>query len=176
MKFHNFIPYTKYGLSLLFIISLIGTAYADTNQFVSYNWSEDTGNTTVDNSGHENNSTTIHSVQNSDKPGGIALSWDDSGHIDTCYQYLSMFQKYNATCTINVNIVSNRPQTIINELNALHSAGWEIALHGYNHVNSVQFLNDNNSTAWLHQEIFPNIVRSHPLWLSGLYPRIPLFE
>ncbi len=158
MKFHNFKPYTKYGLSLLFIISLIGTAYADTNQFVSYNWSEDTGNTTVDNSGHENNSTTIHSIQNSNKPGGIALSWDDSGHIDTCYQYLSMFQKYNATCTINVNIVSNRPQTIINELNALHSAGWEIALHGYNHVNSVQFLNDNTPTAWLNQEIFPNIV------------------
>ncbi|MDR7665772.1 PGF-pre-PGF domain-containing protein [Methanosarcina sp. Z-7115] len=158
MKFHNFKPYAKYGLSLLFIISLVSTAYADTNQLVSYNWSEDTGNTTVDNSEHKSNSTIIHSIQNSNKPGGIALSWDDSGHIDTCYKYLPIFQKYNATCTINVNIVSNRPQTIINELNALHSAGWEVALHGYNHVNSVQFLNDNNSTMWLDQEIFPNIV------------------
>ena len=158
MKFHNFKPYAKYGLSLIFIISLVGTAYADTNQLVSYNWSEDTGNTTVDNSGHGNNSTTIHSVQHSNKPGGIALSWDDSGHIDTCYQYLPIFQKYNATCTINVNVVSNRPQTVINELNALHSAGWEIASHGYNHVNSIQFLNNNTPTAWLNQEIFPNIV------------------
>ena len=158
MKFHNFKPYAKYGLSLIFIISLVGTAYADTNQLVSYNWSEDTGNTTVDNSGHGNNSTTIHSVQNSNKPGGIALSWDDSGHIDTCYQYLPIFQKYNATCTINVNVVSNRPQAVINELNALHSAGWEIASHGYNHANSIQFLNNNTPTAWLSQEIFPNIV------------------
>lgn len=158
MKFQNFKPYAKYGLSILFIISLVGTAYADTNQLMSYNWSGDTGNTTVDYLEHKSNSTTIQSIQNSNKSGGIALSWDDSGHIDTCYQYLPMFQKYNATCTINVNIVSNRPQTIINKLNALHSAGWEVALHGYNHVNSVQFLNDNNSTMWLDQEIFPNIV------------------
>ncbi len=135
MKFHNFKPYAKYGLSLIFIISLVGTAYADTNS---------------------------HSIKSLNKPGGIALSWDDTGHIDTCYQYLSMFQKYNATCTMNVNNVNKfksiRPQTLINELNVLHSAGWEIASHGYGHVNSVQFLNTNTSTPWLNQEIFPNIV------------------
>jgi hypothetical protein len=87
------------------------------------------------------------------KPGGIALSWDDSGHIQSCYQYLKNFQKYNATCTINVNNVSNRRQADIElkELNALHSAGWEIALHGYNHIDSAQFLNSNTPATWLSQ-------------------------
>jgi hypothetical protein len=57
MKFHNFKPYTKYGLFLIFMIGLVGTAYADTNQLVHYNWSGDTENIIVDNSGHGNNGT-----------------------------------------------------------------------------------------------------------------------
>lgn len=339
MKFYNFKTYVKYGLFLILITGLVGTAHADTDQLVYYNWSEDTGNTIVDNSGNGNNGTnngsttfilptgqiarqfngqsritipnnqelsftdpditfgvffrydssnparntylvskgntafrisidhtnslltyeiyadsqTIHgssatriqpdtdyevivtydgshaqlyingladgggvdhtaaalgpsyimenwtigsssdtayglngavyafylynrtlssseildlyasdlrSVKNLSKPGGIALSWDDSGHIQSCYEYLSIFQKYNAKCTINVNDVSNRRQAEIElkELNTLHSAGWEIALHGYNHADSVQFLNGNTPEAWLNQEIFPNIV------------------
>jgi PGF-pre-PGF domain-containing protein len=339
MKFYNFKTYVKYGLFLILITGLVGSAHADTNQLVYYNWSEDTGDTIVDNSGHGNNgvnngSTTfilptgqitrqfngqsritipnneelafndphitfgvffrynssnpvrntylvskgntafrisidhtnslltyeiyadgqnIHgsgstriqpdtdyeaivtydgshaqlyinglangegvdytaaalgpsyitenwtigsssdtayglngaiyafylynrtlssseildlyesdlsSIKNLSKCGGIALSWDDSGHIQSCYQYLSIFQKYNAKCTINVNNVSNRRQAEIElkELKALHSAGWEIALHGNNHVDSVQFLNGNTSEVWLNQEIFPNIV------------------
>jgi len=337
MKFHNFKTYVKYGLYLILIISLVGTAHADTNQLVYYNWSADTGNTIVDNSGHGNNginngseisvlptgqiarhfngqnritipnneqlaftdphitfgvlfrydssnparntylvskgntafrisidhtnsmltydvyadghaihaSSGTHIQPNKDyeaivtydgshaqlyingvangggvnytatalgpsyitenwtigsssdttygldgtiyafylynrtldsseilnlyasdlhrinlRPGGIALSWDDSGHIQSCYQYLPIFQKYDATCTINVNAVSTRRQAAIEleELNALHSAGWEIALHGYNHQNSVDFLNNNTPATWLNQEIFPNIV------------------
>ncbi len=102
----------------------------------------------------------LRSIKNLSKPGGIALSWDDSGHIQSCYQYLPIFQKYNATCTINVNNVSNRRQAALElkELDALHSAGWEIALHGYNHVDSVGFLNSNTPDVWLNQEIFPNII------------------
>lgn len=102
----------------------------------------------------------LRSIENLSKPGGIALSWDDSGHIQSCYQYLPIFQKYNATCTINVNNVNNRRQSALElkELDALHLAGWEIALHGYNHTDSVGFLNSNTSEVWLNQEIFPNIV------------------
>lgn len=339
MKFRRFKTYAQYGLFLIFIISLVGTAHADTNQLVYYNWSADTGNTIVDNSGHGNNGTNagsttfilptgqmarhfngqnritipnneqlaftdpnitfgvffrynssnptrntylvskgntafrisvdhtnsmltyevhadshaIHAssrtriqpnkeyeaivtydgshaqlyingvangegvnytaaalgpsyiaenwtigsssdtiyglngtvyafyvynrtlnsseilnlyasdllgIKNLNKPGGIALSWDDSGHIQSCYQYLPIFQQYNATCTINVNNVSNRRQAAIElkELDALHSAGWEVASHGYNHTDSVQFLNSNTPATWLNQEIFPNIV------------------
>jgi PGF-pre-PGF domain-containing protein len=339
MKFHNFKTYVKYGLYLILIISLVGTAHADTNQLAYYNWSADTGNTIVDNSGHGNNGTNngsttfilptgqiarhfngqsritipsnqelaftdphltfgvffrydsnnparntylvskgntafrisidhtnslltyeiyadgqnihgssatriqpdtdyeaivtydgshaqlyinglangggvdytaaalgpsyitenwtigsssdtayglngaiyafyvynrtlnsseilnlyasdLRSIKNLSKPGGIALSWDDSGHIQSCYQYLPIFQQYDATCTINVNNISTRRQAAIEleELNALHSAGWEVALHGYNHADSVQFLNGNTPEVWLNQEIFPNIV------------------
>ncbi|AYK16083.1 MAG: PGF-pre-PGF domain-containing protein [Methanosarcina flavescens] len=94
------------------------------------------------------------------RPGGIALSWDDSGHIQSCYRYLDIFQKYNATCTINVNAVSTRAEAAreLEELEALYSAGWEVALHGYNHKDSVRFLSNNTPATWLDQEIFPNIV------------------
>lgn len=103
----------------------------------------------------------LRSIKHLDKPGGIALSWDDTGHIHTCYQYLSMFQKYNATCTMNTNKIYNRQiptETLVYELNALNAAGWEIAAHGYNHENSVQFLSGNTSVEFLDQEIFPNII------------------
>ena len=339
MKFHNFKAYIKHGLFFVFVLSLIGTSHADTDQLVYYNWSEDTGNIIVDNSGHGNNGTNngsttfilptgqmarsfngqnriiipdneqlaftdphitfgvffryssnnparntylvsrgntafrisidhtnsmltydiyadghaIHAssgtriqpnkdyeaivtydgshaqlylngiangggvnytatalgpsyitenwtigsssdtsyglngtvyafylynrtlnsseildlyardlrcIKNLDKPGGIALSWDDSGHIQSCYECLSIFQKYNATCTINVNAVSTRREAEreLEELETLHSAGWEVALHGYNHTDSVRFLDNNTSATWLSYEIFPNIV------------------
>ena len=161
MKFHSFKPYAKYGLFLILIISLIGTAYADTNQLVPSNGVAETGNTTIDYSEHGNNSTNTHSIQKLGNPGGIALSWDDTGNIEKCYQYLSIFQKYNAKCTMNVNIIyhSRIPtQTLVNELNALHSDGWEISGHGYNHTDSVVFLRNNTPEELLNQEIFPNIV------------------
>ena len=98
----------------------------------------------------------IRSIKNLKEPGGIALSWDDTPHIDACYQYLSLFQKYNATCTMNVNRL--KTQSEANELNALHSAGWEIASHGYDHKDTRIFLTNNTNTAFLNQEIFPSIV------------------
>jgi peptidoglycan/xylan/chitin deacetylase (PgdA/CDA1 family) len=97
----------------------------------------------------------IRSIQYLNKPGGIALSWDDTPHIDACYQYLPLFQKYNATCTMNVNRL--KTQTEANELNALHLAGWEIASHGYDHIDTRKFLTNNTPTAFLNQEIFPSI-------------------
>lgn len=118
----------------------------------------------------------IHTIRGSSRPGGIALSWDDTAHIDTCYQYLSIFQKYNATCTMNVNKISNREiptETLVMELDALDSAGWEIAAHGYNHTDSAIFLLNHTPTEWLDQEIFPNIVEitgyGHPVY-SLAYP------
>ena len=101
--------------------------------------------------------TNIYGTNILNKPGGVALVWDDTQHIDSCYQHLSMFQKYNASCTMSVNSASTNTQ--INELNALHLAGWEIACHGSNHVDSIEFLNGNTPAAWLNQEIFPSIVQ-----------------
>jgi hypothetical protein len=144
MKLQNFKPYAKFGLLLIYLISFIGNTYAYTD---------------------------INSTNNLSKPGGIALSWDDSGHIDSCYQYLSMFQKYNATCTMNVNRLKTQDE--INELNVLHLAGWEIASHGYDHLNSVQFLTNNTPATWLKQEIFPSIVEvssyNYPVY-TFVYP------
>jgi len=124
MKFHNFKPYAKYGLFLMLVISLAGTASAAT--------------------GHS---------------GGIALSWDDAMSVNPCYENIQLFQKYNATCTINVN--SNDLSTYAGattNLSALHNTyGWEVAAHGYNHEDAVAYLNNYTSDVWLNQEIIPNI-------------------
>ncbi len=158
MRFYNFKTYAKFGLFLILVISLAGTAYADTNQLADYKGSTNAGNATVDNSGYENVGTNVHNITKLDnKPWGIALSWDDSAHIESCYPYLPLFQKYNATCTINVNRVDTRSQTVKDQLKALHDAGWEVACHGYNHMDSRIFLENHTPTAWLDQEIFPNI-------------------
>jgi PGF-pre-PGF domain-containing protein len=171
MKFQSFKSFAKYGLFFIFIISLVCTAYADPDQNLYQNGSTDNGNATVDNSGYGNssinpgnttsiNSSVSHSVRGPGQ-GGIALSWDDRGHVETCYQYLWLFQNYNATCTMNVNGISNSqntpPATLKRDLDALHSAGWEISTHGYNHEDSRIFLSNHTDEEWLDQEIFPNI-------------------
>ena len=139
MKFHKFKPYIKYGLFLILVISLAGTANAAT--------------------GHT---------------GGIALSWDDAMSVNPCYENIQLFEKYNATCTINVN--SNDLSTYAGattNLNALHSAGWEVAAHGHNHEDSVEFLKNYTSDVWLNQEIITNInalnVLGYPVY-TFVYP------
>ena len=74
--------------------------------------------------------------------GGIALSWDDVQNIGPSYENGDMFKTYNANCTININKLSDWGQGTTDNLSALHNAGWEIAGHGYNHVDSVAFLNN----------------------------------
>ncbi|AKB78748.1 cell surface protein [Methanosarcina horonobensis HB-1 = JCM 15518] len=105
--------------------------------------------------------------------GGIALSWDDVGSIEPCYLNLTKFQQYNAVCTINVNTLNESSDSTKAQLAALHNAGWEIAAHGYNHTDSIAFLNNSTSEEWLNQEIFPNIVEitgyGYPVY-SFAYP------
>lgn len=77
MKFYNFKTYVKYGLFLILITGLVGSAHADTNQLVYYNWSEDTGDTIVDNSGHGNNGSTTFIMPT----GQIARQFDGQSRI-----------------------------------------------------------------------------------------------
>ena len=123
MKSHNFKSCAKYGLFLLLLICLAGTANAATNH-----------------------------------KGGIALSWDDVQNVGSCYENRDMFKTYNASCTMNLNRLSDWGQGTTDNLTALQNAGWEITAHGYNHVDSLEFLNTHTSKEWLNQEIFPNIV------------------
>ncbi|AKB78169.1 cell surface protein [Methanosarcina horonobensis HB-1 = JCM 15518] len=105
--------------------------------------------------------------------GGIALSWDDTISIDECYQNLSIFKQYNAVCTINVNTLNSWGVGTETQLAALHDAGWEIAGHGYNHIDSIAFLDNHTSEEWLETEIFPNIIEitgyGYPVY-SFIYP------
>ena len=140
MKFYKFKPYVKFGIFLLLVISLAGTANAATNQ-----------------------------------TGGIALSWDDVLSIDPCYQNLQLFEKYNATSTINVNTndLSLSGQGTKDNLSRLYLAGWEVASHGHKHEDSILFLNNHTPAEYLNQEIIPSIVEltgsGYPVY-SFVYP------
>lgn len=81
MKFYNFKTYVKYGLFLILITGLVGSAHADTNQLVYYNWSEDTGDTIVDNSGHGNNGVNNGSTTFIMPTGQIARQFDGQSRI-----------------------------------------------------------------------------------------------
>ena len=107
--------------------------------------------------GVTSNSMTKTIIVTTGHTGGIALSWDDVQNIGPCYENRDMFKTYNANCTININKLSDWGQGTTDNLSALHNAGWEIAGHGYNHEDSVAFLNNHTSQEWLNQEILPNI-------------------
>ena len=81
MKFHSFKKYVKYRLFFIFMISLVGTAHADTGQLVHYNWSKDTGDTIVDNSGHGNNGINSGSTTFTLPTGQIARHFNGQNQI-----------------------------------------------------------------------------------------------
>jgi hypothetical protein len=81
MKLDSLNIYIQYGLSFIFIISLVGTVHADTNQLVDYNWCNDTGNVTVDNAGLGNNGTNNGSTTFILSTGQIARHFNGQNRI-----------------------------------------------------------------------------------------------
>ncbi|MDQ1275802.1 MAG: hypothetical protein QG610_1377, partial [Euryarchaeota archaeon] len=81
MKSHKFKPYLIYGLFFMFMISLVGTAYADANQLVYYNWCEDTENIVVDNTGLGNNGINYGSTTFTLPTGQTARHFDGQNRI-----------------------------------------------------------------------------------------------
>jgi len=83
---------------------------------------------------------------------GIAMTFDDT-YIDQWYTIRDILKKYNAHATFFVsNYYSLSPEQIT-KLKTLETDGNEIAFHGYEHVNSVEYLHNYTFDDYMNNEI-----------------------
>ncbi|UTR10564.1 polysaccharide deacetylase family protein [Evansella sp. LMS18] len=94
------------------------------------------------------------------KKPGIAFSFDDSFRVNDWYKYgKNMFGFYDVKVTFNVNAFhhyeDNREhsQKEIDMLLDLQANGHEIAHHGYNHKNAVEYSDQMGLNQWIEDEI-----------------------
>ena len=92
---------------------------------------------------------------------GIALTFDDDT-VDKWFAARSIFQKYNAHVTFFVSNFASLDQSEIDKLKILQADGHEIAYHGYNHVDEVDYIAENSLNEYLNDEIIRgiNLMRS----------------
>ncbi len=94
-----------------------------------------------------------------DKPG-IAFSFDDSFRVQDWYSYgKDLFGFYDVKVTFNVNAHHHyegrrkHTQSEIDMLLDLQSNGHEIAHHGYNHQNAVEYSEVEGIEKWIEEDI-----------------------
>ena len=87
---------------------------------------------------------------------GVALTFDDN-YVDRWYAARSIFQKYNAHVTFFVSNFASLDQDQINKLKTLQADGHEIAFHGYNHEDVVQYLQSHTLDQYINNEIIRGV-------------------
>jgi len=97
------------------------------------------------------NSTTSPANKNK---GAIAFTFDDSC-IEEWFHYKDLFTKYDIKATFFIDRPYLLDSTQINKLKILQKDGHEIACHGYNHLNALNFVNSINT--YITQEVEPAI-------------------
>jgi peptidoglycan/xylan/chitin deacetylase (PgdA/CDA1 family) len=80
----------------------------------------------------------------------IAFTFDDC-YIDEWYSYRSLFQKYNIHATFFITRPHLLDSSQIHKLKILASEGHEIACHGYQHKNVLEY----QSEDYINQEVVP---------------------
>ncbi len=87
---------------------------------------------------------------------GIALTFDDDS-VDAWYAIRPILQSHGAHATFFVSNLANFDQTDINELLALQADGNEIAFHGYNHEDQIEYLQTHTLNDYMNNEIIRGI-------------------
>jgi PKD repeat protein len=92
---------------------------------------------------------------------GVALTFDDNS-VDAWYAARPIFQKYNAHVTFFISNFNQLDQSEITKLKTLQADGHEIAFHGYNHEDEVEYLQSHTLNDYLNNEIIRgiNLMRS----------------
>ncbi len=89
-------------------------------------------------------------------PPGIALTFDDDS-VDAWYAIRPILQSHGAHATFFVSNFANLDQTEINELLTLQADGNEIAFHGYNHEDQIEYLQTHTLDDYMNNEIIKGI-------------------
>jgi peptidoglycan/xylan/chitin deacetylase (PgdA/CDA1 family) len=87
---------------------------------------------------------------------GIALTFDDR-FIDDWYAIRNILQNNNAHATFFVEGFDHLTPAQIDKLKVLQQDGNEIAMHGLNHLDAVEYLKTHSINEYLNAEIIPEI-------------------
>ncbi len=87
---------------------------------------------------------------------GVALTFDDDS-VDAWFSARSIFQNYNAHVTFFISGFASLDQSEIDKLKILQADGHEIAYHGYNHVDEVDYIAENSLNEYMNNEIIRGI-------------------
>lgn len=93
------------------------------------------------------------SVQNS---AGIALTFDDYS-VDQWFEIKDILKKYHVNATFYVAHFNSLNASQINKLRILQDEGNEIAFHGLEHRDAVEYLKDHSIDAYLNDEIISGL-------------------
>jgi len=116
-----------------------------------------TANLTVTNTAGSNSVTHIITVSPAgSSTAGIALTFDDN-YVDQWYATRSIFQQYNAHATFFISNFNLLDQDQIDKLKILQAEGHEIAFHGYNHADEVEYIQQYSLNEYMDDEIIRGI-------------------
>lgn len=92
------------------------------------------------------------SNQQQDKQSGVVISFDDD-YVNEWHEVNTVLQPYDWKATFFVTRFNQLSSDKIQKLKALKSEGHEIGGHGLNHLNAVNYISSNSTTAYLNDEI-----------------------
>lgn len=95
-------------------------------------------------------------MRQSIESGGVVLSFDDD-FVEDWYDINRELQEYGWRATFFVSKFHTFEESEINKLKDLQSQGHEIALHGRNHANALEFTSENSLNEYIDTEILPSL-------------------
>lgn len=95
-------------------------------------------------------------AEENQKKAGIMLTFDDRS-IKEWYEYRALFNEYDVKATFFINGIEEVSKDDIKKLRKLQKDGHEIGSHGLNHLNSVEYVENNSIYKYLEDEITPSI-------------------
>ena len=87
---------------------------------------------------------------------GIVITFDDH-YVESWYSARELFNEYGARVTFFIDNYHQLSTDELNMLRVLNRDGHEIASHGLNHLNALEFIDSNSLEAYLAEEINPSI-------------------
>lgn len=95
-------------------------------------------------------------IEHKYKNGGVVITFDDKA-IEEWYVADSLLKNYEWKATFCISNINNCTSKEIQKIHELENVGHEIAGHGLNHVNSVEYVSAHGVNSYLNDEIIPMI-------------------
>jgi peptidoglycan/xylan/chitin deacetylase (PgdA/CDA1 family) len=87
---------------------------------------------------------------------GVAITFDDA-YVDDWYEIRDLLKKYDANVTFFVTDFASLDENQVNKLKLLQDDGHEIAFHGSNHIDAMEYLKNHSISEYLNNQIIPGV-------------------